>query len=249
MRSIEVWDLPTRVFHWALVALVLFDLVVAEDEGVALVLHTFAGYLVLLLLVFRLAWGVVGGEHALFRDFVAPWSGVREYAGRLATRDPLPRYVGHNPLGGWMIVLMLVTLAVIVLSGLAIHDEHGGSGPISAFVSPGLAEAAEELHEGAANFMILLIAVHIVGVIATSVLEGENLTRAMITGRESAEESSPLRDARRSSASLAVALTLVLAVLGGWLVANTSFADSERPIEEEHDEGRDQDHEQDRDDD
>lgn len=222
MRSIEVWDLPTRVFHWALAALVVFDLIVTEDEGLALVLHTYAGYLVLLLLLFRLAWGFVGGEHALFRDFLVPWSGVRAYAAGLMTGSP-PRVAGHNPLGGWMIALMLATLALIVVSGLALQGEEGGRGPVSGFVSKGLAEALGEVHEGAANFMILLIVVHVLGVIASSILYRENLTRAMVTGRKAVAESSPFRDAQSAGGWRAAALAVALALVGGWLVANTTF--------------------------
>jgi cytochrome b len=152
MRSIVVWDLPTRIFHWTLTVLVILDLTVEAEEGWLLVLHSYAGYLVLLLVLFRLAWGVVGGEHARFGDFVAPWPVVHDYA-RRAVAGKAPAVIGHNPLGGWMIVLMLATLLVVAVTGIAALGEEGGRGPLSAVVAPGLAEALEEVHEGAADFL------------------------------------------------------------------------------------------------
>ncbi len=189
------------------------------------------------MLLFRLAWGFVGGEHALSRDFLVPWSGVRAYVAGLMTGSP-PRFAGHNPLGGWMIVPMLAALTLVVVSGLALQDEEGGSGPVSGFVSEGLAEAFEEVHEGAANFMILLIVVHVLGEIASSILHRENLTRAMVAGRKGVEESSPFRDAGRASGWQVVALAVVLAVFGGWLVANTTFPAAEEERGEEREQYR-----------
>lgn len=223
MRRIEVWDLPTRVFHWTLVALVVFDLLVAEDEGWVLVLHSYAGYLVLLLLLFRLAWGFVGGEHARFSDFLSSPSTVRAYTARFIALDP-PAYVGHNPLAGWMAVVMLATLLVVAVTGVAALGEDGGASPLAPIVSPALADVLGEIHEGAADFLIFLIVVHVIGAVTSSLVHRENLIGAMITGRKRVAESSPARDARAVAGWRAMVLAVALAFLAGWLVANTQFA-------------------------
>ncbi len=116
-QSVPVWDLPTRLFHWSLVVLVLINLVVEpRDSVLAYRVHVTAGYLIAALVVFRLVWGVIGSPRARFTDFVTGWATVRTYARRLVQLDP-PHSVGHNPLGGWMIVALLSTLTALVLTG------------------------------------------------------------------------------------------------------------------------------------
>lgn len=218
MRKIKVWDLPTRLFHWLLVGFVVFSWATGDeaeeaaerengggnegfngglegdDYGAAqgagegsFGSHEIAGYAVLALLLFRIVWGLVGGEHARFWDFIRGGRHLRDYVAKLL-RLGLPSHLGHNPLGGWMIVLLLSTLGAIVATG--IFAEGGG-------------EAVAELHAGLVNFLIGLIAVHILGVIADSLLTGDNLTRAMVTGDKNRPEDSPERDARESPLWLA----------------------------------------------
>ena len=102
MKSIVVWDLPTRIFHWALAASVILALIIIEDEGLAYAIHAILGVAVLVLALFRLVWGFAGGEHARFSDFIAGWSTARRYSLQLMRLAP-PRHVGHNPLGGYVL--------------------------------------------------------------------------------------------------------------------------------------------------
>src|SRR5262245_8417492 len=105
-----VWDLPTRLVHWALVVLVASNLcLIAPRGGIATVIHMTTGYAVIGLLLFRLVWGFVGSPRSRFSDFVYSWASVKAYAARLGRLKP-PHSVGHNPLGGWMIVIMLAVL-------------------------------------------------------------------------------------------------------------------------------------------
>ncbi len=181
-RKLRVWDLPTRLFHWLVVALVVAAWLIVGEEGWRLTTHTAAGYGLLAALVFRLGWGFVGSTHARFADFVRPWSVVRDYTRQLARRAP-PNYIGHNPLGGWSVVVLLVALATIVASGLFTGNKGGEPlGPLAHLVSTDIARVAKDVHESTWSILQLLIVVHLGGVFTHWALKGENLVRAMVTG-------------------------------------------------------------------
>jgi cytochrome b len=189
--SVRVWDLPTRVFHWTVVALVAVAWVSAEGDGLLFRVHAVCGYLLLAILCFRLIWGVVGSEHARFADFVRPWPAVRDYAKKLAVLSP-PRHLGHNPLGGWMVVVLLTVLAAIVATGLfAYHD--GAAGPFAYLIGRGAGEAVSEVHEGLTSVLGWLIALHVAAVFADWLITGDNLIRAMWTGAKTVPAGSPCR--------------------------------------------------------
>jgi len=172
MRRVVVWDLPTRLFHWALFALVVIAYLSAEDEGLAYRVHVAAGYGIGGLLVFRLVWGVIGGRHARFADFARSLSHLRDYLKDLRRLRPR-RYVGHNPVGTLMIVAMVATLAGVLLTGL-----YGG----------------EDLHELLGELIVVLAVIHVLGVLADSLFTGENLVAAMINGRKSLDEREAARE-------------------------------------------------------
>ena len=215
MAKIKVWDLPTRIFHWSLAVLVTFDLVIEGEEGWEFSAHSYVGYAILLLLLFRLVWGFVGGEHARFADFLSGPAKARDYACSLMKRGPTP-YLGHNPLGGWMILALMATLFVIVVTGLMVQGEHGATGPLTSYISHDAMEWAEEIHEGAANFMIALIILHVLGVIVSSRAHGENLVHAMFSGKK---DSPAGRDARSGARGVAILLVGGLLLLGAWMVS------------------------------
>jgi cytochrome b len=199
---VKVWDPLVRIFHWSLVALFLFTYVSGEEESA---LHVWAGYAVLALVVLRTLWGFVGTRHARFRDFVRRPAGVIAYAKDLLLLRPR-RYLGHNPLGGAMIMAMLVTLLATGASGLALQQTREGGGAIASAAAAAFAAAPapissaradnhehgkeggeewlEELHELLAHFMILLVLGHLAGVVLSSAMHRENLVRAMFTGRK-----------------------------------------------------------------
>lgn len=208
--TIVVWDLPVRVFHWALLVMTVLAYVTAEAEGAWFVLHLAAGYAVMALVVFRLAWGFVGTRYARFREFVRPWPSVRAHATDVLRLSPA-RLVGHNPLGGWMIVALLAALALLVASGLFAGDE-GETGPLAHWVGAGMADAIGELHEGLNAVLWALVALHVAGVVAESLLTGENLVRALWTGRKEIEgvAAGPV-----AALPLAASLALAVAAVAG----------------------------------
>jgi len=174
---IKVWDLPIRVFHWLLVV-GFFIAYLTEEEFLGL--HVWAGYLVSALIIFRLIWGFIGNEYARFSGFVCnPIQSVAYVKDVFALKAK--RYLGHNPAGATMIVLLLLSLLFTVVSGLAVYGADQGAGPLAGIGSAN-EKLWEEIHEFFANFTLFLVAVHILGVLVESHLHKENLMRAMWDG-------------------------------------------------------------------
>lgn len=185
--TVKIWDLAVRVFHWSLVVFFIIAYLTGEDESDW---HIYSGYAVLALISFRVLWGVVGSQYARFSQFVYSPATVVAYAKSLLTRNP-KHYLGHNPLGGYMVIALLLTLFAVTLSGLKLYAVEENAGPFaSAAQSESYGEEAEEefweeIHEASVNFMLLLIAMHISGVIISSRMHKESLVKAMITGQKS----------------------------------------------------------------
>lgn len=221
MRTISIWDLPTRIFHWLLVACVASAYLTssARPHGLQFTVHVASGYAVALLLVFRLLWGFVGGEHARFAAFVRGWKAVKAHLQGLLRLAPA-RALGHNAIGGWMILLILATLLLIVVTGLLAQGIPGGGGPLSAVLPNALAKPVGAVHELLGSFIIYLAAFHVAGVLGESVLLRENLAGAMVTGRKVAANAAE-RDARPASRARAVLILLLVALLAASMAGAT----------------------------
>ncbi|MEW8345727.1 MAG: cytochrome b/b6 domain-containing protein [Candidatus Thiodiazotropha sp.] len=181
-NEIKVWDPLVRLFHWSLVG--AFTVAwLTEDEW--MVLHAYAGYVVGFLLLFRLIWGLLGTRYARFSDFVRSPARIVGYLLELI-RLRAERTIGHNPAGGAMIVALLTALLITTLTGLLAYGATG-AGPLAELLFSHSAygsELFEELHELFANFTLFLVLLHLLGVAFGSLLHGENLVRAMITGNK-----------------------------------------------------------------
>lgn len=223
MRTIVVWDLPTRVFHWALVVAVVVSYVTGGGEGSWFVAHTIAGYVVALLLLFRLLWGFVGSAHSRFSDFLYSPQSVATYVSRLIRLKP-PRFIGHNPLGGWMVILMLIVLAANVVTGLLSGEEHGPGGLLLPLIAAPGEEGLAEIHEVLGNLIVVLACLHILGVVADWILTRENIVRAMITGEKTIDASTVVAERRRVAAWRVVSVALLVALAGFALFGKTDFA-------------------------
>ncbi len=176
--SVKVWDPLVRIFHWSLVGF-FFLAYFTEDEW--LDLHVIAGYTVAGLVGFRLIWGFIGPRYARFAGFVSSPSSVIDYLKRMRQFD-VPHYLGHNPAAGAMVIALLLSLIAISLTGMSIIATEG-QGPLAATWFATLdANWLEEIHEFFANFTLLLVLLHVAGVFFSSLLEGDNLPRAMLTG-------------------------------------------------------------------
>jgi cytochrome b len=176
---IKIWDLPLRIFHWLLV---LGFTVAYLTEEELLDLHVWAGYLVFGLLVFRLIWGFIGNDYAKFSSFLCtPATSLAYLKEVIALKSK--RYLGHNPAGAAMIVLLLVSLLMTTLSGFAVYGADQSAGPLAS-IGPANEKLWETVHELFANFTLVLVIVHVAGVAIESYLHKENLAKAMVHGNK-----------------------------------------------------------------
>lgn len=183
---IKVWDPLVRSFHWLLV-IAFFTAYFTEDD--LLTPHVLAGYTVLGLIGIRVIWGFIGGRYARFNNFVTRPRVIWQYL-----KDTLSfrakRYVGHNPAGGAMIILLLISLLLTTLTGLAVYGAAESAGPLAGWlghIGETGKDALEEIHEFFANFTVFLVVIHVGGVIVESLVHRENLVRAMFNGFKKAD--------------------------------------------------------------
>ena len=167
--TVRVWDPLVRVGHWVLVVAIVFAWLTRHGGGE---LHEYVGYLSLIVVAARVLWGCFGTGHARFSDFMQGPRRTLEYAQQMM-RGQEARYVGHNPLGGWMIVALLGTVALVALSGwLYTTDRFWGVAWV------------EAVHRQATNVLLVLAALHVAGVLLASARHRENLIGAMLHGRK-----------------------------------------------------------------
>jgi len=179
-QRILVWDLPTRAFHWMLVA-AFFVALLTSDDNRYLDVHVFGGYVFLALLVFRVLWGAVGSYYARFRAFAYDFTSARQYLKALAT-GRAARYIGHNPAGSWAIFAMLALGLIVAVTGLIVLGGEERHGPLASFIPYIVGQTSHELHEVLAWTMAGLAGVHVLGVIVESLVHRENLVAAMFSG-------------------------------------------------------------------
>lgn len=168
---VRVWDPLVRVGHWLLVATVALAWLTREGGGAR---HEWLGYAALAIVAVRIVWGFTGPTHARFAQFVHPPAATLEYTRRVIGGSE-PRYLGHNPLGGWMVLALLLTVALTGLSGwLYTTDRFWG------------VEWVERVHALLADLLLILVGAHVAGVLYTSLRHRENLVAAMLHGRKRA---------------------------------------------------------------
>jgi cytochrome b len=168
-RTIAVWDVPVRVLHWTLVLTVAAAWLTRHSPGSW---HEWLGYATLAIVAARIVWGFVGAGHARFADFVRPASVTIAYARAVLLRRET-RFIGHNPLGGWMVLALLVLVALVGVTGwLYTTDRFWGVAWV------------EELHETLSDILFLFVALHLLGVVFASIRHRENLFASMLHGRK-----------------------------------------------------------------
>ena len=204
-RNIRVWDLPVRLFHWLLVALVLISFVSAQFGGNAMQYHEWSGFSILTLVLFRALWGFAGSTHARFADFVRGPRVVLRYAVGLLRGRPM-LHVGHNPLGGWVVLLLMASLLVQGSTGLFANDDIMIEGPLAKHVSKDVSDLLTQAHHINFNVLLTLVTVHVAAALFYLFAKRDNLIVPMITGRKAVPESVPAQDRQGGPLWLAIAL-------------------------------------------
>ena len=196
--TVKVWDWPVRVFHWTLAASVIGAFVTGESEDFER-LHQTLGWVAAGLIAFRVVWGLIGTRYARFTEFVRAPQAVWAYVKSLRSDQP-QHFVGHNPVGAVAVIVLMGLTALSVYTGwLALADDA--------------AEWVEEAHDLAANTLITLVLVHVMGVLWSSRTHGENLLKAMLTGRKTAQSQAGIH---RNWGLLGWAMLLGVAVFMFW---------------------------------
>jgi len=175
---IKVWDILVRVFHWALM---LFFFIAYVTGGELDLIHAYAGYGILGLLTFRLLWGLIGTRFSRFRQFIySPQQTLNYLKSMLSNKSP--RYLGHNPAGGYMVLALIGSVAMTAALGIALYATEGGGPWSNSFIAGFNGDWLEEIHEFFANLSVFLISLHVLGVLISSLKHSENLVRSMLSG-------------------------------------------------------------------
>ena len=207
-----VWDLPLRLFHWLFAASVIASWATAEAGFNWMQWHIRLGYWVMGMLFFRVIWGFIGPRHARFKSFLTGPRAVLRYAKGFTGVGEAVASVGHNPLGGLMVLLMLLLVAFQVTTGLFATDDIAWTGPYNPSVSGDTAKLLTSLHHLNFNIIWAAIALHIAAITYYALVKKQNLVPAMLTGWKPAE-AVPANEAIASSELLKAAL--VIAVSSG----------------------------------
>jgi cytochrome b len=212
-RAVLVWDVPTRFFHWLTAVMVAAAYVTARLNW--LDWHARIGEALLALVFFRLLWGCFGSETARFNRFLASpaaaWRHLRHVFRREADLQ-----VGHNPAGGWMVVLLLALLLGETLSGLYVNNDVSDAGPLTEFVPASVANAITVLHAILWDVLLAAVVLHVLAIVLYAVAKGHNLLRPMLTGRK------PLPaniGAPQSASAIRALLLLLVSAVAAMLLA------------------------------
>jgi cytochrome b len=219
--SVPVWDVFVRVFHWSLVSLFIVSVATGKAGGSWIKWHMYSGYAILSLVIFRIVWGFVGGEYARFASFVASPLAAARYGASMLKRGA-QHVISHNPLGGWMVVVLLLLLGLQAGLGLIGDDEIATTGPLSRYVALETAISAMSWHRRIGDVLLILVGIHIVAVLFHVFFKKEGLIRAMFSGRKELPEAlaKEAQSARAASMGLGVSVftvaVIVVAVAINW---------------------------------
>lgn len=211
----RIWDLPTRLFHWCLVALVCTSWLSAEMNWMGV--HVLCGYTVLSLLVFRVIWGFIGSDTARFAYFLKSPLAAIHHLMDIAKREP-DTETGHNAAGGWMVLGLLGVLGIQVATGLCANDDVLTEGPLAHIVGKEASDQYTHFHH--LNFLLIQIAVvlHVLAIVLYRVLKGHNLLTPMITGKKRLPGAT---QAPRMTHPLVAAAAYAVSAAAVWLFVRT----------------------------
>jgi cytochrome b len=212
-RSVKVWDIYTRLFHWALGIAILVSFI-AEDQG-EMEIHIASGIVILGLLAFRLLWGVFGARTAQFHSFVKGPRTILAYV-RNSKASQFRPMIGHSPIGALSVIALLALVTVQAVTGLFASDDIITEGPLVKFVTSDFSALATEIHEVNSNLLLVMIGLHIAAVVYYLIARREDLILPMITGTKNVQSSDaaavePVRERSPFLAVIAIAAAIGLA--------------------------------------
>ena len=223
VNRVRVWDLPVRLFHWALVILMAVSYFTGRAGGDWMKFHFWSGYAILTLLLFRIVWGFVGSTTARFSNFVKGPSAAFHHIAELAGADR-PRGAGHNPLGGAMVVVLIFAVLAQVVAGLFTADTDTGmvNGPLTYLVADKWVESATAFHMYWVNVLLVLVGLHVLAAFVYLAWKRQNLIGAMIHGHKPLDDvvlhGATAPNLRFASGRLAISVLIVCAAIVYFIV-------------------------------
>lgn len=188
MKTVSVWDIPVRLFHWSLATSILMSFITAQIGGNAMEWHKRIGYFVIGLILFRVVWGFVGSYHARFKNFVYAPATVINYAKNLFKKDSA-HYVGHNPMGGLSVVALIASVGFQTVTGLFSNDDILLEGPYASMVSKAFSDQMTRLHQLNSDLILILVGLHLSAIVFYAMFKKEQLIEAMLTGKKDIDPS------------------------------------------------------------
>ncbi len=223
-KTIRIWDLPIRLFHWLLVFCIAGSFITINLGDELIQWHAYFGYSILTLLIFRIIWGFVGSTHARFASFIPSKKAILTYLSGTS-----PRVLGHNPIGAISVFALLFVLSIQVFTGLFVDDEVSFQGPLAKYVSSSISSFLSVIHEGNQVVIYTLITIHIAAIWYYKKFKGEDLIKPMINGDKEIDPSEEAKylpaDLGQASKdgglqrSLAFLLLSVIAITVGYFIS------------------------------
>jgi cytochrome b len=215
--QLKIWDLPTRVFHWLLVVSFIAAYITNWLGVSYFTYHLWVGYFVVVLLVFRILWGIFGTHHAQFVNFVRHPIESARYALHL-TKGKAKSYPGHNPLGALMVLTLLLVLLLQAVTGLFANDEIFNIGPLYGYISHELSLKLTAVHKELFYWILGAVVIHVSAVLFYMFVKRENLIKAMITGKKPAQGLAQAKSIESSRVWLALVLIVIISALLAWII-------------------------------
>jgi cytochrome b len=220
IKRVKVWDLPSRITHWALALSILGSYGSAEYGWFSMQWHFYFGYTAITLVIFRVLWGFFGSEHARFRNFVRGPGAVWRYLKTLGDKNSVET-TGHSALGGWAVLVLLAATLAQGLSGLFKTDDIEWFGPLSEKASSELVEQMSWFHGNFEGVLLIIIGIHIVAALLYLLIKKQNLITPMITGvkRTISADDAKQKPIWFALVLLALSATALWALIQFWPVA------------------------------
>jgi len=213
----KVWDLPVRITHWLLVVGIAGSWLTQKLGIEYFKYHLWLGYLVVVLAAFRILWGLVGTRHARFANFLRGPRATWRYLAALL-RGETHSTPGHNPLGAWMVIVLLAALLAQGITGLFSNDEIFNTGPLYGYITDDLSLVLTSWHRRLFDWILAAVALHVLAVVGHRLFAGQDLVGPMFSGRKPASLVAEHEAISSSRLWLAVLLLAAVATLLCWFV-------------------------------
>ena len=226
LTPLKIWDIPVRIFHWSLVVLFATAYVTNALGTNYFKYHLWSGYAIIVLVSFRIVWGVIGTYHARFINFVRNPITTIKYAISVFKKTD-KHYAGHNPLGAIMVVVLLAAILTQAITGLFTNDEIFNLGPLYGYISDDLSLSLTSLHRKLFYWILGAVVLHIIAVLVHVFFKRDNIIKSMFTGEKAKKGLNGEKSIRSSRIWLALIIVVAVALGLAWIIYSAPQAVSD----------------------